>query len=76
MRKGNVLDTLTSVDIQEKLKNGGNLIQFYKGVIYWEGFKLSHYWKSLENPFALRQKYKGKGNDVLQGLVILIMNRL
>ena len=43
MRKCNALDTSTSVDIQEKLKIGGNLIQFYKGVIYREGFKLSHY---------------------------------
>ena len=30
----------------------------------------------MENPFALRQNYKEKGYDVLQGLVILIMNRL
>ena len=43
MSKGNVLDTSTSVDIQEKLKTGGSLIQFYKGVLYREGFKLTHY---------------------------------
>ena len=34
MRNGYVIDTLTSVDICEIVKNGGKVIEIYEGVIY------------------------------------------
>ena len=34
MRNGYIIDTLTSVDIQEIVKIGGKVIQIYEGVIY------------------------------------------
>ena len=58
MRNGHIIDTLTSVDIQEIVKIGGKLIQIYEGVIYRENFKVSPFRKVIDKLFALRQKYK------------------
>ena len=38
MRNGYIIDTLTSVDIQEIIKIGGKVIEIYEGVIYRENF--------------------------------------
>ena len=75
-RNGYIIDTLTCVDNQEIVEIGGKVIQIYEGVIYRENFKLSPFRKNIENLFALRQKYKDEKNDLLQGLVKLIMNSL
>ena len=72
MRNGYIIDTLTSVDIQEIVKIGGKVIEIYEGVIYRESFKVSPFRKVIEKLFALRQKYK----DVMQLLVKLLMNSL
>ena len=58
MRNGYIIDTLTSVDIQEIVKIGGQVIEIYDGVIYRENFKVSPFRKVIEKLFALRQKYK------------------
>ena len=58
MRNGCIIDTLTSVDIQEIVKIGGKVIENYEGVIYRENFKVSPFRKVIEKLFALRQKYK------------------
>ena len=76
MRNGYIIDTLTSVDICEIVKNGGRVIEIYEGVIYRENFKISPFRKVIENLFALRQKYKDQHNDLMQRLVKLIMNSL
>ena len=76
MRNGYIIDTLTSVDIQEIVKIGGEVIEFYEGVIYRENFKISPFKKVIEKLFALRQKYKDENNDVMQLLVKLLMNSL
>ena len=76
MRNGYIIDTLTSVDIQEVVKIGGKVIQIYGGVIYRENFKLSPFRKVIDKLFALRQKYEKKNNDVMQLLVKLLMNSL
>ena len=39
MRDGYIIDTLTSLDIQEIAKIGGKVIEIYEGVIYRENFK-------------------------------------
>ena len=62
MRKGYIIDTLTSVDICEIVKTGGKVIETYEGIIYCENFKISPSRKVVEKLFALRQKYKDKGN--------------
>ena len=75
-RNGYIVDTLTSVDIQEIVKIGGKVVEIYEGVIYRENFKVSPFRKVIEKLFALRQKYKDEKNDLMQGLVKLIMNSL
>ena len=76
MRNGYIIDTLTSVDICEIVKIGGKVIEIYEGVIYRENFEVSPFRKVIEKLFALRQKYKDEKNDLMQGLVKLIMNSL
>ena len=76
MRNGYIIDTLTSVDIQEIVKIGGKVIKIYEGVIYRENFKVSPFRKVIDILFTLRQKYKDEGNDVMQLLVKLLMNSL
>ena len=55
-----IIDTLTSVDIQEIKKIGGKEIQIYEGVIYRENFKVSPFRKVIEKMFALVNKSKMK----------------
>ena len=76
MRNGNIIDTLTSVDIQEIVKIGGKVIEIYEGVIYRENFKISPLRNVIGKLFALRQKYKDENNDVMQLLVKFLMNSL
>ena len=76
MRNGYIIDTLTSVDIQEIVKSGGKVIEIYEGVIYRENFKKFPFRKVIGKLFAFRQKYKDEHNDLLQGLLKLIMNSL
>ena len=76
MRNGYIIDYLISVDIQEIVKIGGEVIEIYEGVIYRENFKVSPSRKVINKLFALRQKYKHDGNDVMQLLVKLLMNSL
>ena len=76
MRNGYIIDTLTSVDIQEIVKIGGKVIEIYEGVIYRENFKVSPFRKVIDKLFALRQKYKDEGNEVIQLSVKLLMNSL
>ena len=76
MRNGYIIQTLTSVDIQELVKIGGKVFKIYEGVIYQNNFKSSPFEKVNDERFALRQKYKDDNNEVMQLLVILIMNAL
>ena len=76
MRNGYIIDTLTSVDIQEIVRIGGRVEEIYEGVIYRENFKVSPFRKVIDKLFAFRQKYKDENNDVMQLLVKLLMNSL
>ena len=76
MRNGYIIDTLTSVDIQEIVKIGGRVIEIYEGVLYRENFKVNPFRKVIEQLFSLRQKYKDEHNDLMQRLVKLKMNSL
>ena len=76
MRNGYIVDTLTSVDIQEIIKIGGKVVEVFEGVIYRENFKVSPIKKVIDKIFDLRQKYKDEKIDVMQLLIKLIMNSL
>ena len=76
MRNGYIIDTLTSVDIQEIVKIGGKVIEIYEGVIYRENFKLNHCRRVIDILFKLRKKYKDENNDVMQLLKKLLLNSL
>ena len=77
MGNGYIIDTLTAVDICEIVEIGGKVIEIYEGVIYRGNFKISPFRKVIiEKLFALRQKFNDKHNDLMQGLVKLIMNSL
>ena len=65
MRNGYIIDHLKSVDIQEIVKFGGEVIEIYEGVICRENFKVSPFRKVIDKLFALRQKYKDENNDVM-----------
>ena len=76
MRNGYIKDHLTSVDFQEIVKNGARVIEIYEGDIYRENFKISPFRNVNDKLFALRQKQKDEGNDVMQLLVELLLNSL
>ena len=69
MRNGYITQVLSSVDILEIVKIGGRIIQIYEGVVYRENFEVSPFETIIDELFAIRQKYKDKGNDVMQLLV-------
>ena len=52
------------------------MIEFYEGETYRENFKISPFRKVLEMLFALRQKYRDEGIDLMRNFVKLIMNNL
>ena len=58
MRNGYIIDTLTSVDIQETVKIGGKVIEIYAGVIYCENFEISPFGKSYRKSVYFEKKIK------------------
>ena len=56
LRKGYIIDTLTSVDIRKIVEMDGKVIDFYEALIYGENFKISPFRKVKEKLFTLRQK--------------------
>ena len=76
MKNGYNIDTLSSVDIHEVVKIGGELIEIYEGGIYRKNFRLSPFREVMEKLFASRQKNQDERNDLMQRLVKLNMNGL
>ena len=77
MQNGYIIQTSTSVDLQEIVKIGSKVIEIFEGVFYRENFKVrSSFREVFDELFALRQKYKKENNDMMQLLVKLIMNSL
>ena len=56
MRNGYIIDTLSSLDIQEIVKIDRKVTEIYQGVIYRKNFKVSPFRKVIEKLFAPRQK--------------------
>ena len=76
MRNGCIIHTLTRVEIQEIVENGGKVTEICKGVIYVENFKISPFRKVIQKIFASRKVYKEEKSNLLQNLVKLLMNSL
>ena len=53
MRNGYIIDTLTSVYMQEIVINGGKVVEIYEGVISRENFKVSPFKKTIDKLFEL-----------------------
>ena len=69
MRNGQIIDTLTSFDNCEIVKTGEKKLNFTK-VLFKEKALRYHQLenrKNIEKLFAIRQKYKDEGNDLMQG---------
>ena len=56
LRNAYIIDTLTSVDIQEIVRIGGKVIRIYEGAIYRENINILPFRKVIKKLFALRQK--------------------
>ena len=76
MRIGYIVDVLTSVDVQEIVKNGGRVIEIFEGVNYREIFNVPPCKKVIYLLYELRQKYKDENNDFTQLLLKLIIKIL
>ena len=76
MRNGYIIDHLISVDIEEIVKIGVEVIEIYEGVFFRENFKVSPFREVIDKLFAVRQKYKDEGNDIMQILAKLLKNSL
>ena len=74
MPNGYIINTLTSVHIQEIVKIGGKVIEIYEGVIYREKSRVNPFRKFIDKFFALSQKNKKEKNEVMQLLVKKLMN--
>ena len=56
LRNDYILDTLTSVDMQESVKIGGKVVEIYEDVFYRENFKVSHFKKVIDKLFLTSAK--------------------
>ena len=75
-RNGQIIDTISSVDIQEIVRFGGKIEKIYSGVVYEENYKVSPFYQYVTNLFELRLKYKSEKNEAASDLVKLLLNSL
>ena len=61
------------MDFQESVCFCGKVIQIYEDVIYQENFRISPFQKVIGKLFNLSLKYKKESNDLMHGLVELVM---
>ena len=67
MRKGNILDTLTSVDIVEIVKYGGEILEVIEG-FFCHNLNYNPYTEFVTDMFRKRDLFKSQGKDLLQNL--------
>jgi len=75
-RNGFIHDTLNSVDIQEIVKAGGEILKIHDGFIYEKNYEVSPFRSYVQKLFELRMKYKAEKNDVGERLIKLLLNSL
>ena len=67
MRNGIIIDTLTSVDIVEIVKCGGDILEVYEG-FFCHNLNFNPYTEFVTDMFEKRDLFKSQGKDLLQNL--------
>ena len=67
MRNGIIIDTLTSVDIVEIVKYGGEILHIYEG-FFCHNLEFNPYTEFVTDMFQKRDMFKSQGKDLLQNL--------
>ena len=67
MRNGIIIDTLTSVDIVEIVKYGGEVLEVYEGFFCYN-LEYNPYTEIVTDMFQKRDMFKSQGKDLLQNL--------
>ena len=67
MRNGVIVDTLTSVDIVELLKFGGDILEVYER-FFCHNVEYNPYTGFVTNTFEKRDLFKAQGKDSIQNL--------
>ena len=67
MRNGIIIDTLTSVDIVEIVKYGGEVLEVYEGFFCYN-LEYNPYTEFVTDMFQKRDLFKSQGKDLLQNL--------
>ena len=62
-RNGYIEDWANSVDIEEIVRTGGQIVRIFEGIIYEENFSVSPFRSFIHKLFNLRLKYKGKAYE-------------
>ena len=75
MRDIHIIDTLSSVDIQENIKIGVKMIEIYEGLVCRENIK-GFLLRKFDKLFVLRQNYKDEDIEIMQIMVKLSLNSL
>ena len=67
MRNGIIIDTLTSIDIVEIVKYGGEVLEVYEGFFCYN-LEYNPYTEFVTDMFQKRDLFKSQGKDLLQNL--------
>ena len=67
MRNGIIIDTLTSVDIVEIVKCGGEILEVYEG-FFCHNLNFNPYTEFVTDMFEKRDLFKSQGKELLQSL--------
>ena len=67
LRKGIIIDTLTSVDIVEIVKCGGVILEIYEG-FFCNNLEFNRYPECVTDMFKKRDFFESQGKDLLQNL--------
>ena len=67
MRNGIIIDTLTSVDIVEIVKYGGEILEVYEG-FFCHNLEYNPYTEFVTDMFQKRDMFKSQGKELLQNL--------
>ena len=67
MRNGIIIKILTSVDIVERVKYGGIILEVFEGV-FCHKLEYNRYTEFFSNMFEKRDSFKSQGKDLFQNL--------
>ena len=67
MRNGIIIDTLTSVDIVEIVKCGGEILEIYEG-FFRHNLNFNPYTEFVTDMFQKRDMFQSQGKELLQNL--------